>query len=358
MPQFQKDGALHGRGASWNPANRFTEIHYDVDPDAEFGCEEGRPPTRYIEEDSSSILSKNDSPDVGYDYSVNPYRGCEHGCIYCYARPIHEYAGYSAGLDFETKIFVKRRAPELLREALSSKKWVPQTVSMSGSTDPYQPIERKLEITRGCLRVFAEFGNPVGLVTKNRMVLRDCDVLAELAEYNAAAVCVSVTTLDLSLNRKLEPRTSSPQQRLETIARLAQAGIPTGVLVAPVIPGLTDHEMPAILKAAAESGATFAGYIILRLPYAVAPLFERWLEQHYPDSKDKVLNRIREMRGGRLCDSSFETRMTGSGPFAEQTARLFEIAARKAGIADHSPELLARHFRPPASDQMDLFENA
>lgn len=355
MVRLRDDDSIRGRGASWNPENRFTGIRYEVDLDAEYAREDGRPPTEYLEEDTSNVLSKNDSPDVGYQYSVNPYRGCEHGCIYCYARPIHEYAGYSAGLDFETKIFVKRRAPELLREAFLSRKWTPQLVSMSGSTDPYQPIERKLEITRGCLNVFAEFMNPVGLVTKNRMVLRDRDILSELAAHQAVSVCVSVTTLDLTLNRTLEPRTSSPQQRLETIAGLAQAGIPTGVLVAPVIPGLTDHEIPAILKAAGEAGAAFAGYIILRLPYAVAPLFERWLEQHFPERKDKVLNRIREMRGGSLYDSSFETRMSGTGPFAGQIARFFEVAARKAGIADGSPELSTRSFRRPQSGQMDLF---
>jgi len=329
-------------------------MRYEADPDAEPGDEEGpRPGTEYFEEDAAGILSRNDSPDVPYTYSLNPYRGCEHGCIYCYARPIHEYAGYSAGLDFETKIFVKRNAPALLRVALSSRKWTPQVVSMCGSTDAYQPVERALGITRGCLEVFAEFLNPVAVVTKNRLVLRDLDILAALAAHEAASVCISVTTLDLGLNRVLEPRTSSPKQRLDTIRALAEAGVPVGVLVAPVIPALTDHELPAILRAAADAGARSAGYSLLRLPHAVAPLFERWLEQHCPDRKEKVLNRLRAARDGKLCDSSFETRMFGSGLFAEHLARLFEVAARGVGLDGDSPPLSTTHFRRPG--QMDLF---
>jgi len=353
MPRYHNDDALHGRGASWNPENRFTGIRRENDGDPQREDESApRPGTDYLEEEAASILSKNDSPDVGYAFSLNPYRGCEHGCIYCYARPMHEYAGYSAGLDFETKVFVKRNAPELLRAALASARWEPQVVSLSGSTDPYQPVERNLRITRRCLEVFAEFRNPVSITTKNRMVVRDLDLLAALAAHRAVSVCISITTLDLALNRVLEPRTSSPKQRLETIRALADAGVPAGVLTAPVIPALTDHEIPAILAAAAEAGARFAGYIMLRLPHAVAPLFDRWLEQHFPGQKDKVLNRVRSLHGGKLYDSSFETRMSGSGLFADHVARLFTVAARRAGLDSDSPTLSTAHFLRPG--QMDL----
>lgn len=353
MSRYRDDDALQGRGASWNPENRFTGIRCERDADSQ--CEDEsapRPGTEYVEEDAASILSRNDSPDVGYEHSLNPYRGCEHGCIYCYARPMHEYAGYSAGLDFETKIFVKRNAPELLRSALSSPKWTPQVIALSGSTDPYQPVERTLCITRGCLGVFVEFLNPVSITTKNRLVLRDLDLLAALAAHQAVSVCVSITTLDLALNRVLEPRTSSPKQRLETIRALADAGIPVGVLAAPIIPALTDHEMPAILRAAADAGARFAGYIMLRLPHAVAPLFERWLEQRFPDRKARVLNRLRDLHNGKLYDASFETRMSGSGLFAEHVARLFAVAARRTGLDSDAPRLSTTHFQ--RSGQMDL----
>ena len=358
MANMGDDKPLRGRGASWNPANRFTGQWLENDGDFDPETDAPRPGTECLEEDASGVLSKNDSPDVPYTFSLNPYRGCEHGCIYCYARPIHEYAGYSAGLDFETKIFVKRRAPELLREALASRKWTPQVVSMSGSTDAYQPVERTLEITRGCLKVFAEFMNPVSIVTKNRLILRDRDILSGLAACQAVSVCISVTTLDLSLNRILEPRTSSPEQRLRTIAALSEAGIPVGVLVAPIIPGLTDHEIPAILQATAAAGARSAGYIVLRLPRAVGPLFERWLGQHFPDRKEKILNRVREMHGGGYCDPRFGARMAGSGALAEHLSRFFDVAARKAGLDGDGPALSTAHFRRPQAGQLDLFADS
>ena len=239
--------------------------------------ESSRPATQYFRDGTKSIITRNNSPDVGFETSLNPYRGCEHGCIYCYARPTHEYLGFSAGLDFESKIMVKTNAPELLRAELESPRWQPQTLVLSGVTDPYQPVERKLRITRGCLEVLAKFRNPVAIITKNHLVTRDIDLLRELAASNAVAVNISVTSLDPNLQRVLEPRTTSPQGRLDAIRQLRAANIPVGVMVAPIIPGLTDHEVPKILDACAKAGAQFAGYTIVRLPWAVAPLFEHWL---------------------------------------------------------------------------------
>jgi DNA repair photolyase len=342
-----------GRGASWSPANRFEALHVEA-VEKDVGDEE-RPAlqTRFYRDFTKTIITRNQSPDVGFECSVNPYRGCEHGCIYCYARPTHEYLGFSAGLDFESKIMVKTDAPELLSEELSSPSWKPQVIVMSGVTDPYQPIERRLQITRRCLEVLAHFRNPVAIVTKNRLVTRDIDVLGELASYHGAAVNISVTSLDPNLQRVLEPRTSSPQLRLEAISKLREAGIPAGVMVAPVIPGLTDHEMPAILAESARAGAQFAGYVIVRLPWAVAPLFEHWLEEHFPDRKEKVLNRIKHLRGGeKLNDSQWATRMSGTGIFAEQIASLFEISCRRAGIGSR-PQLSSALFRRP-NEQMEL----
>jgi DNA repair photolyase len=346
---------LHGRGASDNPPNRFVPITLSRDEWRD--PEDPLPHTRLLRDSSRSILTYNDSPDVGFDVGINPYRGCEHGCAYCYARPYHEYLGFSAGLDFETNILVKERAPELPQEALESPKWQPQVIGMSGVTDPYQPIERRLGITRACLEVLARYRNPVSVITKNYLVTRDIDLLAELARYRAAAVAISVTTVENSRQRTMEPRTSTPERRLAAIARLAEAGIPVGVFVAPVIPGLTDHEIPAILDAAARAGAGFAGYIMLRLPHGVKELFETWLEQHTPDRKDKVLNRVRAMRGGRLNDPRFATRGRGEGPFAQQIRRLFAVSCARSGLARRSPRLSARSFRPGGGNQLGLFES-
>jgi len=343
--------AIRGRGASWSPANRFEKLHVDLgDSDVvqvgQDDVERPRRATQYFRDGTKTIISRNNSPDVGFETSVNPYRGCEHGCIYCYARPTHEYLGFSAGLDFESKIMVKMDAPELLKVELESPRWKPQVLVMSGVTDPYQPIERKLGITRGCLEVLAQFRNPVAIITKNRLVTRDLDLLGELATYNAAAVNISVTSLDSKLQRVLEPRTSLPEARLEAISQLRAAGIPVGVMVAPIIPGLTDHEVPRILEACAKAGAQFAGYTIVRLPWAVAPLFEHWLEERFPDRKEKILGRIRDLRGnGRLNNSQWRTRMTGEGIFAEQIASLFEIGCRRAGIGER-PTLSTAAFRP------------
>jgi DNA repair photolyase len=349
---------VRGRGASWSPANRFEKLHVDltdidsvdVDPATD---EQPRRPTQYFRDGTKSIITRNNSPDVGFETSLNPYRGCEHGCIYCYARPTHEYLGFSAGLDFESKIMVKTSASELLGTELESPRWQPQTLVLSGVTDPYQPIERKLRITRGCLEVLAKFRNPVAIITKNRLVTRDVDILRELAACNAVAVNISVTSLDANLQRVLEPRTSSPQARLDAIRQLRSAGIPTGVMVAPIIPGLTDHEVPKILDACAKAGAEFAGYTIIRLPWAVAPLFEHWLEEHFPDRKEKVLGRIRDMRGNRLNNSQWHTRMTGEGIFAEQIASLFRVSCRHAGIGER-PTLSTASFQR-TKEQLKLF---
>jgi DNA repair photolyase len=304
---------------------------------------------------SRSALSHNESPDVPFDVGLNPYRGCEHGCAYCYARPTHEYLGFSAGLDFETQIVVKHELPELLRKELAAPRWQPQVVGISGVTDAYQPLERRLRLTRRCLEIFAAFRNPVGIITKNALVARDADILSELASFEAASVALSLTTLDSALHRAMEPRASSPGQRLRAIEALAEAGIPVGVMVAPVIPGLTDHEIPSLLHAAAGAGASFASYLVLRLPHGVKELFADWLERNFPERKDKVLGRIRELRGGELDDTRFGSRMRGQGPFARQISDLFALSRRRAGLLAVAPELSTLHFRNPEADQLSLF---
>lgn len=350
---------IRGRGASWNPPNRFERLHVELERGGEEGGDDRlAPETELLLDRSRSILAFNDSPDVGFDAGLNPYRGCSHGCIYCYARPTHEYLGFSAGLDFETKIMVKQDAPDLLRAALSARSWTPQIIGLSGNTDAYQPTERHLGITRRCLEVLADFRNPVGIVTKSRLVTRDLDVLAHLASHRAAAVVLSVTTLRPDLQRAMEPRASTPAKRLEAIRLLAAAGIPVGVNVAPVVPGLTDDEVPAILEAAAQAGASFASYILLRLPWGVKSIFETWLEQHFPERKDKVLNRVRDMRGGKLYDARFAVRGRGEGPWAEQLRALFGVTKRRLGL-DRPPVLSTDAFqvpRGPAGTQTDLFD--
>ena len=343
--------SIVGRGAAGNPKNRFETIEVELEGD------EPRPETVYLRDHSRSIIARNDSPDIGFDASVNPYRGCSHGCSYCYARPTHEYLGLSAGLDFESKILVKQDAPVLLRKELSSPRWRPQALSMSGVTDPYQPVERRLGLTRRCLEVLAEFRNPVAVVTKNHLVTRDLDLLSELAGHDAAAVAISLTTMDDELRRVMEPRTSSPARRLAAVEKLAASGIPVGVMTAPVIPGLNDHELPSLLSAAAQAGASFAAYVLVRLPYAVAPLFEDWLSRHFPERKDKVLNRIRSMRAGELNDARFGSRMRGEGLFAEHIAQLFAISCRRAGIErGRFPWLSTAAFRTGGGAQPGLFD--
>lgn len=339
-----------GRAASSNPVNRFERIEVEPEEPSAQKIE-----TLYLRDTSRTILATNESPDVPFDVSLNPYRGCEHGCIYCFARPTHEYLGFSAGLDFESRIMVKEDAPELLARELDRPGWRPRFIGLSGVTDPYQPIERKLRLTRGCLEVLAAYRNPVGIVTKNTLVRRDADLLRELAVVDAAAVYLSITTLRSEITRVMEPRTSRPSDRLAAIRELSAVGVPCGVLVAPVIPGLTDHEIPEILAAAADAGARFASFIPLRLPGAVAPLFEDWLEERFPDRKKRVLNRVRDMRGGRLNDARFGSRMRGEGPYAEQIRALFDTSRRRLGLEHPGPKLSSAAFRRPSGHQLDLF---
>ncbi len=346
--------SVRGRGTGSNPPNRFEKRSLVPDPEAE-DPKGPLPRTQFIKDTSRTVIATNESPDVGFEASLNPYRGCEHGCVYCYARPFHEYLGFSAGLDFETKILVKEDAPDLLRKELSSPRWRPKVIAVSGVTDAYQPAERRFGLTRRCLEVLAEFRNPVAIVTKNHLVTRDADLLAGLARHGAAAVVLSITTLDADLARVMEPRTSTPARRLAAIEELAKAGIPVGVNVAPVIPGLTDPEIPAILRAAAKAGARFAGHTVLRLPHAVKELFEDWLARNFPDRKDKVLRRVRELRGGALNDPRFGSRMKGEGVWADQLHALFKLGCRKAGIGPCFPELSTAAFRVPPGPQLTLF---
>lgn len=336
--------------------NRFERIAFeagDYGQDPEEGPSEQ---TQFLRDSSRSILTRNDSPDVGFTFSVNPYRGCEHGCSYCYARPTHEYLGFSAGLDFETRILVKENAPVLLDKELRAKNWSPQTVALSGVTDPYQPAERRFSLTRRCLAVLAEFRNPVVIITKNALVGRDADLLANLARDRAACVLLSLTSLDVELSGNLEPRASRPAARLEAVRKLAEAGVPVGVNLAPMIPGLTDEEIPSLLQAAKEAGASFAGLGLLRLPLGVAGLFQAWLERHYPDRVERVLGRQRSTRGGVLNDSRFGNRMCGEGPYAEAIRAQFRLFKRRCALGSW-PELSAASFRVPAAkgDQLDLF---
>lgn len=349
-----------GRGARLNPANRFEQIAADADPDfVEFDehgvpIERPQPRTQFFEDATETILTPNDSPDVGANFGLNPYRGCEHGCAYCFARPFHDYLGWSSGLDFETKILVKRRAPELLRRELSAKKWRPQPVMVSGVTDCYQPAERRFQLTRACLGVFAEFRNPVGIITKNFLITRDIELLAELARWQCVVATLSVTTLDAALAGKLEPRASRPEHRLRAIRLLADAGVPVNVNVAPIIPGLTDHELPAILEAARDAGARRASYIALRLPHTVKDVFIDWLDAQEPGKKERVLARVREMRGGKLYDARFGVRGHGEGFFADQLHQLFEVTARRLGLNREEFRLSTAHFRPPGGVQLEL----
>jgi DNA repair photolyase len=344
---------IKGRGTADNPANRFERLHYEPDVDSP-PEDRPAPATIFFKDNTQSIIATNDSGDVGFDASINPYRGCEHGCIYCYARPYHEYLGMSMGLDFETKILVKEDAPKLLRKELHSRKWEPQVLGISGVTDAYQPIERQLQITRRCLEVLAEFRNPVGIVTKNRLVTRDIDILKKLAEHRAACVVLAVTTLDADLARVMEPRATMPAGRLDAIRELTAAGIPVSVLLAPVIPGLTDHEMPAILAAARAAGAVSAGFVMLRLPHGLKDLVTNWLEQHFPEKKDKVLSRVRAMRGGKLNDTRFEFRMKGDGIIADTIRQIFEVTCKKLGFPGR-PKLSTAAFRRPEETPLSLF---
>lgn len=352
-PPSPPPAAIPGRGAGVNPPNRFERLHVEVDPECE-PDERPHPRTEFYFDRTDSLLTKNDSPDVGFAYGLNAYRGCEHGCAYCFARPYHEYLGWSSGLDFETKIMVKLRAPALLRAELSKPRWQAQPIAMSGATDCYQPAERQFRLTRQILEVCAELRHPIFIITKNALVTRDLDVLTELARFQCVGVHVSVTSLDTDLAGKLEPRASRPQARLRAIRELSAAGIPVGVMAAPMIPGLTDHELPAILEAAAEAGAKRAGYVLMRLPFAVKDVFTRWLDDHAPGKKARILDRMKALHGGKLYQSDWGKRMTGEGVFAEQLRTMFDVTARRAGLNQEHFTLSTEHFRKPG-EQLALF---
>ncbi|MDI6401292.1 PA0069 family radical SAM protein [Balneolaceae bacterium ANBcel3] len=334
---------LRGRGTADSRMHRFSRI--EIEPDPEY-IEQGiSPRTRFYRDDTSTAIASNDSPDIPFEKSINPYRGCEHGCIYCYARPYHEYLNLSPGIDFETKIMIKKEAPALLKKELSHPKWKPQNISISGATDPYQPVERRLGLTRACLQVLVDFRNPFTIVTKNHLVTRDLDLFEEMARYQGVRVIISLTSLNSSLINRMEPRTSRPEKRLKAIRELSKAGIPVGVLVAPIIPGLNDDEIPALISEARNAGAQFGSYVVLRLPDAVSSLFSDWLEEHYPDRKKKILSRISSIRKGSLNDSRFGYRMSGTGAFSDQIRTLFRTSCLRYGLNQEAPELSADHFR-------------
>jgi len=349
-----------GRGAVRDLPNRFEKLVLDLDPDvvqndpSAEGEAQPNPKTIFLEDQSETIITRNDSPDVGFSAGLNPYRGCEHGCAYCYARPYHEYLGFSAGLDFETKIMVKRRAAELLHKELSSRKYQPVVLGMSGVTDCYQPAERHFRITRSCLEVLAEFRHPVSIITKNFLVTRDLDLLKELAKFDAVHVFISITTLNADLAAKMEPRASRPTHRLRAIEMLAKAGVPVGVMVAPIIPGLNDREIPSVLEAAKDAGAIEAGYTMLRLPHGVKDVFQEWLKLNFPKKLDRILGTVREVRGGKLNVSDFGTRMRGEGPYAEQVHQMFHVFRERLGFGARMRGLRTEHFRRPGEMQMTL----
>ncbi len=346
---------LHGRGATANTGQRFAELHVSYDE----GEEPAKVLTKYFKDHSSTVISRHSSPDLPFEASLNPYRGCEHGCAYCYARPTHEYLGYSAGVDFESRIMVKEDAPRLLREALANPRYQPVGLSLSGVTDPYQPVEKRLRITRGCLEVLTECRHPVYLITKNHLITRDVDLLTELARHQATAAYVSITTLDPSLAHKLEPRASAPRMRLEAIRILAEQGVPVGVSVAPMIPGLNDSEIPAILEAAKDAGAQFAGYTVVRLPFSVKEVFAQWLDQHFPGMKEKILNRIQETQGPTMSHGEFGKRLKGVGIWSEQIQQLYSVSLRRLGLNRRRPEVNCLAFRRPRdqSGQLELWSD-
>jgi DNA repair photolyase len=342
--------SFSGRGAGVRPRNRFTGRTAVVELDLAGGTDDGprHPATTFLDDHARSVVSENTSPDVGFRYSLNPYRGCEHGCPYCYARPTHEYLGYDAGLDFETRILVKRDAARLFRAFLSRDAWVPEPVALSGVTDPYQPCEREYGVTRQCLDIAWSARQPISIITKNALVVRDLDLLSPMAAEGLVHVTMSVTTLDPALGRAMEPRASAPAARLRAIRTLADAGVPVRVNVAPVVPGLTCHELPAILTSAKAHGATAARYILLRLPLTVEPVFLDWLSRAVPERREKVLSRIRAVRDGRLSDGSFGRRMTGTGETADQIATMFRVFAARLGLPESLPPYDCTRFRSPA----------
>ena len=353
-----------GRGALSNETSRYdTEKRVRTTDgwEAEVAAaaeDDELPPLRTIltRDATRTIIARNNSPDIGFDRSINPYRGCEHGCIYCFARPTHAYLGLSPGLDFETKILFKPEAAKLLTAELAAPKYKCAVMAMGTNTDPYQPVERDLKVTRQILRVLSDFNHPVGIVTKNHLVTRDIDILADMARRNLAEVFLSVTTLDKDLARAMEPRASAPPRRLDAIRALATAGIPAGVMTAPMIPGLNDHEMEAILDAAVDAGATRAGYVPLRLPLEIKELFEEWLKTHRPDRAERVLSLIRQMRGGQLYDAEFGSRMRGEGPLAILLSQRFAAAVKRLGLNRLGVRLDTSAFHVPESARTALVD--
>ena len=356
--RFLGSQPLKGRGALSNPHVRFESTSVEKSDDGWYQEEEVTTslPETVLPDRAKSVIATNDSPDVGFEQSINPYRGCSHGCVYCFARPTHAYLGLSPGLDFETRLFYKDNAVELLRAELSKRNYQCKTIALGINTDGWQPLERRLKVTRSVLEVLAECRHPLTIVTKSALVVRDLDLLQDLARDRLVSVMVSVTSLDSDIKRTLEPRAASPQARLKVIEQLSAAGVPVGVLVAPVIPALTDHEMEHILEAAKAAGASSAGYVLLRLPHEVKDLFREWLAEHYPDRAKHVMSLINQSRGGKDYQAEFGTRMVGTGVFAQLLRTRFDIAKRKYGLddAEHRHELRTDLFRPPAVNQAQM----
>lgn len=346
-----------GRGALSNPSGRFDLAR--VEENDGWEIDEDRPAfqTHISHETAKTIITRNSSPDVPFDRSINPYRGCEHGCIYCFARPTHSYLGLSPGLDFETRIIARPNAAEVLTRELRAKRYMPATLAIGTNTDPYQPAERDLGIMRACLEVLNDFNHPVAIVTKGTLIERDIDILSQMAGRGLVHVGISVTTLDRHLSRLMEPRVPSPERRLGVIQKLSDAGIPVRVMMAPVVPSITDHEIESVLSAGKDAGARAASWIMLRLPREVSPMFREWLTEHFADRADRVMARVREMHGGQDYDAAWGRRMRGEGHYAAMIAARFKISARRLGLAQHLPELTCNLFRPPVQtgDQLSLF---
>ncbi|HET7211782.1 MAG TPA: PA0069 family radical SAM protein [Methyloceanibacter sp.] len=348
-------GRRHGRGAQTNRSGRYEPIAYETADDGWESLAELEALTTEVQEvPARRIITRNESPDIGFDRSINPYRGCEHGCIYCFARPPHAFLGLSPGLDFETRLFAKTNAAQALERELAEPGYQVRTIAIGTNTDPYQPIERRYRIMRRILEVLSEANHPVGIVTKSALVLRDLDLLTSMAKRGLVKVALSVTTLDRKLARAMEPRASTPDKRLETLQRLVDAGVPTSVMVAPVIPGLTDAEMERILERAAAAGVKQAGYVLLRLPLEIGDLFTEWLQANCPDRAQRVLSLMRSARGGKLYDAKWGERQVGVGPYAWMIGRRFELAAQRLGLNENSVPLRTDLFTPPARPGQQL----
>jgi DNA repair photolyase len=358
LPSRIESARRRGRGTLSNASGRYEPTARIAFDDGWQSLEELPPFSNTMSVDSTrKIITRNQSPDIPFDRSINPYRGCEHGCVYCFARPTHAYLGLSPGLDFESKLFVKPDAPALLEKELSARGYSPRTIAIGTNTDPYQPIERKYQVMRGILEVLERAGHPVGIVTKSALVLRDLDILTRMAERNLVKVALSITTLDPKLARIMEPRAPTPTRRLEALRQLSDAGVPTMVMVAPIIPAINDAEIERILDAAAIAGVTGAGHVILRLPLELRDLFREWLQENFPDRVNHVFKLIRDMRGGKDYDAMFGTRMTGTGPYAWMIGRRFETACAKLGLNQDKISLTTAHFTPPRprAEQLNLF---